>query len=210
MSVGATFQEKRDEFREFKTMLRIKQRRFQTTGLGLQVNYTCPNTGHRVDASAHEELEAAIIRDMEEAHDLDVAFIPKINVLLSIRQALKIAEHPRCNALCDSNTIPWGELSEDIDWKGLFGSDTSPLDKYGGGGLSGAPITKLVARWVNRYNRESHLGKPLIAGGGIMCAKDARYLLGYDCVHSVFIGTAAILRPWRVKSIIDAAHNARN
>jgi dihydroorotate dehydrogenase len=209
MSVSKNdFAEERRQFRNFVQVLGAGLEAFMAP-IGLQVNYSCPNTGHKVDQSKHGELEAAVMQDFETAKDLDIAIIPKFNMLLPPELAVKFSRHPRCDAICMSNTLPWGQLPEEVDWKGLFGSTESPLKDLGGGGLSGAPITDLVQRWVNKYswlNPE----KPLIAGGGVMCARDARNLLQYRCVSSVFIGTAAILRPWRVQSIIRAAHAMRD
>ena len=105
--------------------------------------------------------------------------------------------------LCISNTIPWGTMPDRINWKKLFGSATSPLEKFGGGGLSGAPLLPLVFEWVTNA-RAAGLTCPLNAGGGILAPNDAEALFDAGA-DSVFIGSMAILRPWRVRATIRHA-----
>ena len=117
-----------------------------------------------------------------------------------------MAAHPGCDAIIMSNTIPWGQLPDRIDWKGLFGTDVSPVAKYGGGGLSGKPLLPIVTDWI-RGARVKGVVKPIVAGGGILSKADADRMLdaGADAVE---LGSVAFLRPWRVQGIINHV-NAR-
>jgi imidazole glycerol phosphate synthase subunit HisF len=63
-----------------------------------------------------------------------------------------------------------------------------------------------VADWVAAA-RATGICKPINAGGGILSARDALTLLDAGA-DSVFIGSAAILRPWRVAGIIRRARAA--
>jgi len=138
----------------------------------IQVNVSCPNTGEGAGRRAAEEATAFL----DAFAPLDVPAMVKINALTPVTIAARIAEHPGCDALVVSNTIPWGQLPERIDWKGLFGSNVSPLARFGGGGLSGAPLLSIVADWLIDA-RGSGIKKPIVGGGGILTKADADVLI---------------------------------
>ncbi len=128
----------------------------------------------------------------------------KINATLPPVLVGEIAAHSGCAGIICSNTIPWGQLPDQIDWKGLFGSPTSPLADLGGGGLSGAPLLPIVAAWITEA-RTMGVTVPIVGGGGILSAGDV------DVMHkagatAIELGSVSILRPWRVASIIRRAH----
>jgi dihydroorotate dehydrogenase len=198
MSVAGTAEARRDEIRDLVGLLYPVFERAPKAGL--QINLSCPNAGlnpqHLVD---------------EAIATLDVIPHPaptmlKLNALVSIDAARDIARHSKCDAIVVSNTIPWGQLSDQIDWKGIFGSDVSPLAGYGGGGLSGKPLLPIVTRWIRRA-RSIGITTPIIGGGGILSQDDAAAMLdaGADAVE---LGAVSILRPWRVRGIIQYV-NAR-
>ncbi len=197
MCIGKTRAERVREISEFVRLLKKYLAGFKAR-IALQINFSCPNVGHNL-AELMEEVEEALAI----ASELDIPLIPKFNALIPPEKAAEIAENRHCDAICVSNTIPWGELPDKIDWVGLFGSATSPLEKYGfgKGGLSGAPITAIVQDWVRRY-AELGVETPLNAGGGIMSLHDVDALAEWKCVQSIFVGSVAPLRPWRLRSII--------
>jgi len=167
--------------------------------VGLQINYSCPNVGLNPN-----ELIDEVKTGISIASALDIPLMPKFNVLAPVKAVKEISEKLYCDAICISNTIPWGKLPERINWKKLFGFDISPLAKFGGGGLSGRPLFPLVVEWITEA-RKIGIKKPINAGGGILCANDV------DTLHnagasSIFIGSVVNLRPWRVKKIIDQAY----
>lgn len=200
MSVSDYRNKRLDELREFISVFKV----FLSHGfkapasVGLQLNFSCPNVG------LHScELADEIYDSLSIASTLDIPLMPKLNVLFPLEVVKEISEHPHCDALCISNTIPWGKLPDKINWKGLFGSDVSPLAHYGGGGLSGKPLLPLVAEYVAQI-RERGINKPINAGGGILSMRDVYSL--YDFMtpgrDSIFLGSITMLRPWRVKRII--------
>jgi dihydroorotate dehydrogenase len=65
-------------------------------------------------------------------------------------------------------------------------------------------LLPLVEAWIKNARR-CGIKIPIIGGGGILCKKDAAIikLAGADAIS---IGTAAMLRPWRVQGIIDYAN----
>lgn len=164
--------------------------------VGLQINYSCPNAGLHLD-----KLPGEVKEGLRIASRLGIPLMPKFNVELPIEQAIEIGKDPNCDALCISNTVPYGHLPNEIDWKGLFG-DVSPLAHLGGGGLSGKPLLPLVIKYLHRLRREGFT-KPINGGGGILSLSDARRVLNAGA-DSIFLGSIAFLRPWRVRGIIQA------
>lgn len=112
--------------------------------------------------------------------------------------------HPNLAAICVSNTIKFGWKG--IDWKKVWGSDASPLEHLGGGGLSGPKLLPFVCRWIKEL-RDLGFKKPINGGGGIFCEDDVDeyYLAG---ANSVFVGTVATRYPRRVRAIIRCANSS--
>src|SRR3989344_2364956 len=197
MAVGETMDGRMFELHKFIDLLLSFKKDFRAP-FGLQINMSCPNVGLHSEKLVEEAIDVLTVVSV-----LDIPIMLKFNILLSVGAALKISEHSVCDALCVSNTIPWGALPWLINWRELFGSDESPLKKYGGGGLSGAPLLPFVRRWV-RSARLAGIAKPINAGGGILHPDDVDTLFeaGAD---SVFVGSVSFLRPWRVRAIIKRA-----
>ena len=197
MAVGDTRDKRMCELEEFVELLLLFKEDFRAP-FGLEVNMSCSNVGLHPEKLVEEAIDVLTVASV-----LDIPIMLKFNILLSVEAALKISRHSVCDALCVSNTIPWGALPRLINWRELFGSDESPLKKYGGGGLSGAPLLPLVKRWV-KGARFAGITKPINAGGGILHPDDVDTLFeaGAD---SVFVGSVSFLRPWRVRAIIKRA-----
>lgn len=199
MPVAATMTERIEEFRQFVALLKSRYPEFEGM-FGLQLNLTCPNIAAHSDDLVRE---ANALLDIAAEIMAIIPTVVKLSVETAPEDAVAIAKHSACAAICCSNTIKYGRLPHRINWKALFGSDESPLAKYGGGGLSGAPLLPLVVEWVQTVRRLG-LTKHINAGGGILCADDV------DSLHraganSVSIGVAAMIRPWRLRSIIRRA-----
>lgn len=192
MSVAGTPAERRDEVREMALVLR---RKGIWSLAGLQLNLSCPNVGLDPVSLSQEGLA-----QLDELEYLGMPTLVKVSVLFPVKAALRLLDHPACHGIVCSNTVPWGKLPDRIDWRGLFGSDESPLAHLGGGGLSGKPLLPLVAEWI-RELRFQGATKPVVGGGGILMPGDADVLLdaGADAVE---LGSVSILRPWRIRSII--------
>ena len=164
--------------------------------VGLQINFSCPNVG--IDpASLADEMRKAL----DIASSLGIPIIPKVNATFPLEPIFALEDHPALDALCVSNTIPWGKLPDEIPWAKLWGSETSPLADLGGGGLSGKPLLPIVTKWIGHL-REVGFRKPIVGGGGILSKEDATKMFeaGVDAVE---LGSVSILRPWRVQGIID-------
>lgn len=201
MAVGATPDVRLGEVRGFAHLLAAylpPGHPVRASGLGLQLNLSCPNVG--LD-------NTKVLREAREALDalsfLGLPVVVKVSAVFAPDLVREIASHPTCDGVVCSNSIPWGKLPTLIDWKGLFGTDVSPLAEFGGGGLSGAPILPVCAAWVKAL-RNTGFRKPLVGGGGIIDRAGVTRMLsnGADAIE---VGSASILRPWRVRSIIHRA-----
>lgn len=185
---------------EYRSMLRYYLSCFHGAPVGLQINLSCPNAGVDLDQAARDACEA-----LDIFAPLEIPLVPKFNVLMSVDVAKRIAEHPACDAIHISNTIPYGKLPEKIDW---WLGETSPLARenrqYGGGGLSGAQLLWPVYDWV-ALARSAGVTKPINAGGGILCWQHVDRMKEAGA-NGISIATAVALRPWRMRSIMERAH----
>lgn len=206
MATGATTEERITDTKAFAAELADRLSAFRAV-VGLQVNFSCPNVEHGQDAAGHQE---SLIPEVTRTLDIlarempDAPLVPKFGVELHPAIAAKIARHPALDALVVSNTVPWGKYPELIDWVGLFGSNESPLKDLegpGGGGLSGAPLLPFVLEWLATARKEG-LTKPVFACGGILSPADVRKVADAGA-SGIEVGSASILCPWNVQSIID-------
>ena len=171
---------------------------------GLQINFSCPNVGLNP-----AELVDEIHQALTYASQLRIPLAPKINLLTPPEVAKEICEHDNCDALCVSNTIPWKNawptLQAEMERAGL---KKSPLEKYGGGGISGACLRTHLCFWL-RDARKAGITKHINAGGGITRAEHVDEFK--DLADSISIGSVGMFackrfQPGRVQEIIKRAH----
>ena len=198
MSLADTPPKRLEEFRLIVGMLGLFKESFFAP-FGLQINLSCPNTGHNP-----RELIGESAKVLEIAGTLGVPVMPKYSIASAPVEAVReLNDHPNCDAICVSNTLPFGW--QGIDWQSVWGSATSPLAQLGGGGLSGKILRPLVCEWIARL-RDAGFTKPINGGGGILCPKDVDYYHNAGA-SSVFLGSVAVLRPWRVEAIVNHANS---
>lgn len=171
---------------------------------GLQLNLSCPNTGHGTSGLPNE---ARAWLD-EIARRPELASIPvllKVNVFLRPEDAAVIGTHPRLDGYVCSNTIAWADLSAvGVDQNAIFGTTTSPLAKLGGGGFAGPQMVPVVCRWIRELRSAGYRGT-IIGENGIRRPRHAIEMLeaGAD---GVGIGSMAITRPWMLLPTTVAVH----
>lgn len=199
MAVSETEKQRLEEMELFVFLLE-KQLPFFKTHAGLEINVSCPNTEHDPKMLA---LEARKLLEIFRSR-LSIPAILKINALTATASIKEIAASGLCDALSLSNTIPWSQLPDEINWRKIFKTEISPLAQYGGGGLSGWPLLQIVADKVRRL-RKSGITMPIIAGGGILCKRDVAVLKNAGA-DAIAIASVTMLRPWRVKGIINYAN----
>lgn len=201
MSVASTPDGRRMELFHFVQKLKEALTGFQTP-IGLQINFSCPNAG--IDPA---NLLGEVEEGLRIASDLEIPLMPKFSIThIPVDAAIEISKDKNCDAVCVSNTIPWNDLPDSVKRKS-FGSLTSPLRERGikqDGGYSGPYMFPLVRDWVKEAV-VSGIQKPINAGGGIFSTRDV-FDLCLAGASSVFIGSVAMLRPWRVQKIIKTAN----
>lgn len=197
MSTSATLELRLAEWREFLIVVQTQKPNFAAPFV-IELNVSCPNTGHDTNDLAQE------VEEFLSVSKLQTPIIVNINLMVSPETAARISQHEKCSAISQSNSIPYGQFPDKIDWNARFKSAESPLVKrgFGPGGYSGPLALPILKDWLiaARYK----IKKPLIAGGGIQSVEDADQVmrLGYPSLMGVKIGVVAIVRPWRVPSII--------
>jgi len=203
MPVEETAEKRFAEMRGFVKILKPRLRGF--SGLpALQINVSCPNTGLDPD-----KLVSEVRGLLDIASDLNIPLMPKFNVLAPPETVIEMSKHPSYDATCISNTIPFGKYFPEAWWRRRF-PNGSPLEKFGGGGLSGKHLFPVVREWMQEALRVG-MTKPMNVGGGILKMKDVDELIGAGLrpqIDSIFLGTVAMVRPWRVVGIITHADKA--
>lgn len=195
MAVGSSRTERIEETKRFVNLLFGYLDRF-VTGVGLQINISCPSTEH----GTRELADEAIIF-LKIASDLGLPLDLKINTLVRNEIVREVQDSRLCDVLTISNTIPYG--SEGINWEKLFPHGQSPLKNLGGGGLSGKIILPLVLRRISEL-RSAGIRLPIKGSGGILHVRDVEAMKAAGA-NAIEIGSVLLLRPWRVKSIIEKA-----
>ncbi len=189
-----------------------KHERFRAD-FGVQINFSCPNGGIDPNALLDEVVPALEVADKTLPNTVPV--MPKFGPEAYPESVWKIAQHPRCDAICVFNTLPygkhprWASMTPPVDWKELFGSaEVSPLEKrFPGfkGGLSGAPLRQFLFEWLDKARHRYGITKPICAGGGILSPETALEVLKVGA-DAVFLGSIAMLAPTRVRQTIRAVH----
>lgn len=201
----------KERLREFRTFVRLLGTQLLCTPtlrkqLGLQINVSCANA--RVDRLSRKEIATLL----DVASELCIPLVVKIDVFMPLPDVARISENAACDALCASNAIRFGTHTDMVDWDQIF-PHGSPLARrnpaFGNGALSGEPLRKLVCVWLGAIRRGG-IDIPVNAGGGITHPDHVKELVyaglrrGRD---SIFVGySAAILRPWNIRAIIECAN----
>ncbi|PIQ68611.1 MAG: hypothetical protein COV91_03225 [Candidatus Taylorbacteria bacterium CG11_big_fil_rev_8_21_14_0_20_46_11] len=216
MSLAETREERHAEYSViFGKLAYAKAKGGFRADFGVQVNLSCPNGGLDPDALIDEAVPTLECAGQYLPDTVPV--MPKFGPEAHPESMLRIVKHPRCSALCFSNTLPfgkhptWVKETSPVDWKGIFGTDDpkeSPIARrFPGfaGGLSGAPLLPFVIEWV-RAVRALSITTPINAGGGILSGNDAGHVFD-EGADSIFLGSIAMLAPTQVQKTIQTAHN---
>ncbi|NTU98697.1 hypothetical protein HGA64_01675 [Candidatus Falkowbacteria bacterium] len=194
-TVGETPEERNAEWREFLLLLK---REIFSVRYGIELNISCPNTGHE-----QRVLIAEAKKKLRIAGEIlpNVPLIIKVSVEESPLTVAEIVYDTPCDAVDISNTLKWGRLPDRIDWEKLFGTKVSPLERFGGGGMSGKYLLPLVDDWIVEARRIG-IELDIIGGGGIMHKADIKRLQKAGA-NGVSFGTMYMLRPWRTQGAAD-------
>ena len=164
------------------------------------LNVTCPNIGH-----GQKNIITEGLAGLEALSPLRLPIFLNLNVLVDPSVAYMFSQNPVCRGLFLTNSIPFGRMPERIPWEKLFGK-TSPLQKFGGGGLSGPMLLPIVEDWLINFRKNYSPFFPVIAGGGVFSPEDGLRLCKAGA-SGIFIGTMSMHRPWRVQPTIQAVND---
>lgn len=89
---------------------------FQTS-VGLQIDISCPN----IDFKNYNQSLWEVNQMLDIAGQLGIPTIPKFSIVTPPEIVYRIGQNYNCDGICVSNSIPFGQLPELIDWKNLFG-----------------------------------------------------------------------------------------
>ncbi|KND51365.1 MAG: hypothetical protein ABA06_03585 [Parcubacteria bacterium C7867-001] len=200
MPIELTARAQQAEMKEATEALRKELPNFRSKQVGIQLNISSPNAGvdlQRLVTNAHALLE--------ELAPLGLNIVVKLGLTTSPMSALGISRHPACAGLCIANGLPFGQKLDPNVWKHNF-PNGSPLKNrgLGEGSLTGSLLLPLVEQWLRDFrwlDKKTYVN----AGGGIMHKRDV-VRLKQAGANSISFATVAMLRPWRVPSIIRTAH----
>jgi len=200
MLMESTLEAKISEARAICALLQKKMPFGEKHRYAIQLNCSCPNTGHEQKQDA-EDLKK--ILKVFKTELPDVPLIPKFDLLVEPATIVSLKRY--CDAFCIANTVPFGKKEGQVAWRRLFKKGRSPLLKHFNGkfsgGLSGAPLFPVLRTWLDVMNITDG-SVVIIAGGGIMTRGDIHQLMQFHIVHGVALGSVAILRPWRLARLI--------
>ena len=203
MAVEKTPEERIEkEYRPFIKFVRQYAYKFKSH-FGFEINYTCANAGIVGGISREEIKESSGMMA-----SLGVPLVHKLTLLAPMELVKEIAEYPYVDAITIGNAIPWNSLWRiGISPLDVYWTTTSPLEKFGGGALSGKPLFQPTLQYISAL-RKMGVAKPIIACGGIFGKKDVKAMfdagasaiqLGSMKIHSMFW-------PWHVQQVIRYAN----
>jgi len=201
MPVGRTLTEKLTEVDNFCEVIKENYPEAKFFKFGLQVNFSCPNTGHQ---EKQDVSDIALVLSRIRKRLPSIMLMPKFNFMIKPEALVTLKNY--CDAFCISNTLGFGELKSKEWWEELFPEGKSPLTNHFGGkfsgGLSGKPLFPILLNWLDKMEKYDD-SVIIIAGGGIMGKRDIEKLSHYKIVRGIALGSVATLRPWRLQSLID-------
>lgn len=203
MPIGNTLEDMLQETRLFRDKLieNIVRGRFQST-IWVQLNQSCPNLkNHNQSLDATKEI-LRMLQLLKTSYNIVIDL--KVNLLASNQEIQELYQNKLFDILTVSNTIKFGTVVPEINWgRIVWWRKTSPLAKYGGGGLSGQPLFAAVCNKVLSL-RHDGARFPIKGSGGISSVQRVRVIkaCGADAIE---FATAITLRPWRVYRLVKEA-----
>jgi dihydroorotate dehydrogenase len=201
MPEGATPAERADALEEALRLLAFHLPSFKAP-FALEMNPLCPNATHeQMDVLAETIVWAAV------THRLGIPVLVKLN--LTVRPFLLDAymKTSHVDGIVMGNALNWHAAEELLDRKRWFGTNTSPLERYGGGAISGEPLFAPLLAYLLELAQRGVYRKTLITSGGINDVEKMRRVAATGVVSGIELATAFATHPWRVQDIIDKANS---
>lgn len=196
-TVGLDEKERREEYVRFRDLLEPRMAEFKSS-FALHVACGCPNIGHNL-----AELQAEIIDMLRILHPLGLPLVPNFDPLVPVELLLRIQDSGLASAFWLANTIIY---EHDGLGKRLFYRAQSPLIGRGfsGGGISSPACLPYTLKVVEEARRAGII-LPIIAGNGIQSTEAVEKCHSAGA-SAIAIGAVAMVRPWRMRSIIQTAN----
>lgn len=196
MSVMPTKDERLQEAKEF-VKLSLEHLRDSNAPMGVEINVSCPNTGtnhHEVTNDTGELLDvfAPLRRELRMPNQVKFGPDTPIPVIC------ETAKHEACDSITLFNSLGFGKLPDAISWSTTFPLG-SPLEKYGGGALSGPLLLPIMLKAI-REVRANGIDIPISACGGIYYPENVDAVLQAGG-SGVQIGSVSFMRPWQTRRI---------
>jgi dihydroorotate dehydrogenase len=189
-----TREERAETFRKIKDLLAIALPSFAAP-VALAIDLT-----PFLDETEQPAFKEEVLGVLAMLVPLSVPLVPVVSISLAPDVATDIMSDSNCDGLWLSGDIPWSAFPERAR-KVFFRTERSPLEKYGGGAVSGKYSMPLVLEWLHQRQRQIGGVKPVIADGGMLRPKDGEELLAAGAAAVVF-GPVFVLRPWNVRRML--------
>ncbi len=204
MPVGNTLEEMLRETSWFRyELIKVIEYNDFASPIWIQINVSCPNTEPENHQLVLDNV-TEILKQFQYLRSYLLVIDLKVNLLMPNKVIKEIWQKGLCDLITISNTIKYGTEGFGINWKKLFWwRKTSPLAKFGGGGLSGKPLFKPLCEKIMSVRRDC-IQIPIKAGGGIFSVSNIRTLRAYGA-NAIELGTVISLRPWRIRRMVEEA-----
>ena len=194
ISITSIKENPKDRLNEYRIIQNILAKNSFKSKYGIQVNFSCPNTGNKELPDISE-----IMKVIDILSSLNVPIMPKVAVGQLREQDIKSLEKlESCDGLCVGNSIPFN--SKDKYFKNPLGEKKSPLAKYNGGAISGAPIFNSIIKEIEKF-RSWKFTKHINHSGGIVSISNSSRAINVGS-NSISLCSVFLLRPYLVNKII--------
>jgi dihydroorotate dehydrogenase len=202
-AVRPTQEERRDEYALLAYTLTEFLPSFRAP-VAVQLVFGCPNVHHSGEAISAEEIKLTF----DIFSIIDRPLIANLNPTAPNEWIKAAADHESCDALWLTNAIPWG--TPGIDWKGIYGSNISPLSIRGfsSGSYSGPAAFHLNLECVMRTKKmmadDKILAKSIISGGAYFVRQVYQLQMAGISGLAAAGGTMRY-QPWGTRRIVEYA-----
>ena len=201
-SVSVTPPARKREIEGFADLLKKHHQSFRAR-MCIELNvFNCVNVANNGRRRTMGDMEQEIEDSLNYFGVLEIPCLVRVDAFFPLVVAKAIDKHPACDGFVVANPIPWHAFPDRPALEHFFGK-RSPLERAGGGAISGTLLTPLIRKWVLQASSYG-LRKPIIAGGCFSRADiESMFNVG---ASAVLLDEVRYLRPWRVKAMITYAN----
>lgn len=156
----------------------------------IELNYSCPNTKEKIKENANDALACTLEVKRAFPELIKIAKISYVHPVELAKELIKVG----ADVIHAINTIPYDVVYPN--------GPKSPLAHVGGGGVSGAPVSRMAFKH-NCMLRKKIPGAYMIMGCGITSLDDARRYFEEAGADMISICTLARLNPKEAEKIIE-------